>query len=106
MKWRPHVVKLQPKLRRTLSTAQPVTARSPSDALSPLDSTQLPAVPPTAHRLIKPHPSPQPFHRKCATALHKGSWVTKSAAPTDPKGRTRRPSPEKETLLKAMHPGQ
>lgn len=51
-----HVVKQQANLRPTLSVAQPVTTRSPNDAQSPLDSTQLPVAPPTAHRLCKLHP--------------------------------------------------
>ena len=76
MKARPQVVEQQPKLRPTLSAAQPVTARSPSDALQPLDSTQLPAAPPTGS--VNSTPSPQHFHRKCAATLYKGSWVTES----------------------------
>lgn len=56
IKGRPHAVKQWPKLLPTLSEAQPVTASSPNDAQSLLDSTQLPAAPPTAHRLRKLHP--------------------------------------------------
>lgn len=108
MKGRPEVVKHEPKLRPRLSAAQPVTACSFRGAQAPLDSTQLPAAPPTAHRLRKLHPLASRGSTGSAQqedSFHEESWVTESADTSDPKRRAVRTFPEREALLEAMHPG-
>lgn len=56
IKGRTLVAKQYHKVRPTLSVAQSITPSPLNDACSPLNCTQKPAAPPTAHRLCKLRP--------------------------------------------------